>query len=155
MLFHQNEDIITSINTIDCAHRWLFIMVDDLLGAMDEGKGRKALDRVFEYLDYYVRKLQSEEEVMVGYNYDRYPMQKTEHRRFARDIFRLRREFDASGATLHLVVQLQQKLSNWLADHVKKEDKQLGVFLKSGTRGERAVHKNGGMCYDSRNRFHF
>lgn len=155
MLLHQNEGIITGINTIDCAHRWLFIMVDELLGAMDEGKGRKALCRVFEYLDYYVRKLQSEEKVMVGYNYDRYPLQKIEHRQFARDIFRLRMEFDARGATLHLVVQTQQKLSKWLTDHVKKEDKQLGLFLKSGTREERAVHKNGGMRYDNRNRFHF
>ncbi|MEK6738739.1 MAG: hemerythrin domain-containing protein [Planctomycetota bacterium] len=155
MTFQQSEDMITGINTIDCPHRWLFIMVDDLLSAMDEGKGRKALDRVFEYLDYYVRKLQSEEEVMVGYNYDRYPLQKTEHRQFVRDISRLREEFDARGATLHLVVQTQKKLCNWLADHVKKEDKQLGAFVKSIREENVPFREMGGMSYGSRNRLPF
>ncbi len=155
MTFHRNEDMITGINTIDCSHRWLFLMVDDLLSAMDKGKGRKTLDRVFEYLDYYVRKLQSEEEVMVGYNYSRYPLQKIEHRQFVRDVSRLRKEFDTRGATLHLVVQTQQKLCNWLADHVKKEDKRLGAFVKSDTSGECAVLENGGMSYGSRNRLLF
>ena len=37
MTFQQSDDMITSINNIDCSHRWLFIMVDDLLSAMDEG----------------------------------------------------------------------------------------------------------------------
>ncbi len=152
MTFQRNEDMITGINTIDCSHRWLFLMVDDLLSAMDEGKGRKALDRVFEYLDYYVRKLQSEEEVMVGYNYGRYPLQKIEHRQFVKDISRLRKEFDARGATLHLVVQTQKKLCGWLADHVKKEDKQLGAFVKS-IEGENVPFREmGGMSYGSRNR---
>ncbi len=155
MTFQQSEDLITGINNIDCSHRWLFIMVDDLLSAMDEGKGRKALGKVFEYLDYYVMRLQSEEEVMIGYNYDRYLMQKIEHRQFVRDISRLRKEFDARGATLHLVVQTQHKLCNWLADHVKKEDKKLGAFVKSDTGGEHAVQENGGMRYGSCNRFPF
>ncbi len=155
MTLRRNKDMITGIHTIDYSHRWLFIMVDDLLSAMDEGKGRKALDRIFEYLDYYVRKLQSEEEVMVGYNYDRYPLQKTEHRQFMRDISRLREEFDARGATLHLVVQTQKKLCNWLADHVKKEDKQLGAFVKS-IREENAPFRGmGDMSYGSRNRLPF
>lgn len=152
MAFQRNEDMITGINTIDCSHRWLFIMVDDLLSAMDEGKGRQALDRVFEYLDYYVRKLQSEEKVMVGYNYDRYPLQKIEHRQFVRDISRLREEFDARGATLHLVVHTQKKLCNWLADHVKKEDKQLGAFVKSIQEENVPFREMGGMSYGSRNR---
>lgn len=151
MAFQRNEDMITGINTIDCSHRWLFIMVDDLLSAMDEGKGRKALDRVFEYLDYYVRKLQSEEEVMVGYNYDRYPLQKTEHRQFVMDISRLRKEFDARGATLHVVVQTQKKLCDWLADHVKKEDKQLGMFVKSIREENVSFQGMGGMSYGVRN----
>ncbi|HJW85990.1 MAG TPA: hemerythrin domain-containing protein [Candidatus Brocadiaceae bacterium] len=155
MTLHRNEDKITGINTIDCSHRWLFIMVDDLLNAMDEGKGRKTLDRVFEYLDYYVRKLQSEEEVMVGYNYDRYPLQKIEHRQFVRDISRLREEFDARGATLHLVVQTQKKLCDWLADHVKKEDKQLGAFVQSIRKENVSFREMGGMSYGSRNRLLF
>ncbi|MBI5306929.1 MAG: hemerythrin domain-containing protein [Planctomycetes bacterium] len=155
MTFQRNEDMITGINTIDCSHRWLFIIVDDLLSAMDEGKGRKTLDRVFEYLGYYVRKLQSEEEVMVGYNYDRYPLQKIEHRQFVRDISRLRKEFDARGATLHLVVQTQKKLCDWLADHVKKEDKQLGAFVQSIQRENVPFREMGGMSYGSRNRLLF
>lgn len=152
MVFRRNEDMITGINTIDCSHRWLFIMVEDLLCAMDEGKGRKTLDRVFEYLDYYVRKLQSEEEVMVGYNYDRYPLQKIGHRQFVRDISLLRKEYDARGATLHLVVQTQKKLCDWLADHVKKEDKQLGAFVKSIREENVPFQGMGGMSYGSRNR---
>ncbi len=155
MTLRRNEDMITGVNTIDCSHRWLFIMVDDLLCAMDEGKGRKALDRIFEYLDYYVKKLQSEEIMMIGYNYDRYPLQKIEHRQFVRDISRLREEFDARGATLHLVVQTQKKLCDWLADHVKKEDKQLGAFVKSIREENVSFREMGGMSYGSRNRLLF
>lgn len=155
MTFQRNGDRVTGINTIDCSHRWLFIMVDDLLSAMDEGKGRKALGKVFEYLDYYVMRLRSEEEIMVGYNYGRYPLQKIDHRQFVRDISRLRKEYDARGATLHLVVQTQKKLCNWLSDHVKKEDKQLGAFVKS-IQGENVPFRGmGGMSHGNRNRLLF
>jgi hemerythrin len=127
--------MVTGTDTIDCPHRWLFIMANDLLDAMDEGKGKKILDRVFEYLDYYVKRLRNEE-AMIGYNYGCYSLPKTGHRQFVRDISRLRKEFVASGATLHLVVQTQQKLCNWLADQAKKVDKNLGVCVKSLIRDE-------------------
>ena len=154
MIFHRNEDMITGINTIDCPHQRLFVMVDDLLSNMDEGKGRKSLGRVFDYLDYYVKRLQHKE-AMVGYNYGRYSLPKTGYRQFARDIFHLRKEFAARGATLHLVVQTQQKLCSWLADHVKTEDKRLGALVKSVTSGKCTVQGNGGENHGNGNRLLF
>jgi len=43
----------------------------------------------------------------------------------------LKKRYMEQGATLHLVVEAQQRLCEWLSNHISVEDKKLAAFLKT------------------------
>ena len=67
---------------------------------------------------------------MLKHNYNSYEKQKEAHVQFIKEFSQLKKEFDANGVTSHLTIQIQNKVCNWLRNHIGDEDKKIGVFLK-------------------------
>lgn len=131
MAIQWTENLTVGVDIIDNQHRGIFSRVNNLLSAMAQGKGRDEVSKVIAFLaDYVVKHFRSEEELMVKNNYTGYPSQRAEHAQFIKDFSGIKKEFEASGVTPHLVIQVQQRLCNWLTNHIGNEDKKIGTFLK-------------------------
>ncbi|MCF6155622.1 MAG: bacteriohemerythrin [Candidatus Brocadia sp.] len=131
MAIQWTENLAVGVDMIDNQHKGIFSRVNNLLSAMAQGKGRDEVGKVITFLaDYVVKHFRSEEELMIKNNYDGYPSQKKEHAQFIQDFSGLKKEFETSGVTSHLVIQVQQRLCNWLTNHIGNEDKKIGAFLK-------------------------
>lgn len=119
------------VDMIDNQHKGIFSRVNNLLSAMAQGKGRDEVGKVIAFLaDYVVKHFSAEEAIMAKNNYDDLPSQKAEHAQFIKDFSGLKKEFETRGVTPHLVIQIQQKVCNWLTNHIGNEDKKIGAFLK-------------------------
>ncbi len=122
-----SETLAIGIDIIDDQHKEMLNRLHNLLSAMSQGRGK---DEINEIINYAVTHFEAEEDLMTKHNYVSYSRQKTEHMLFIKDFSRLKREFETRGASSRLLIQTQQLLCNWLINHIAKEDKKLGAFLK-------------------------
>ncbi|MFN3531895.1 MAG: bacteriohemerythrin [Candidatus Brocadia sp.] len=132
MAIQWNESLAVGVEMIDNQHKGIFSRVNNLLNAMAQGKGRDEVGKVIAVLaDYVVKHYSAEEAIMAKHNYNDLPSQKAEHTQFIKDFSGLKKEFETKGVTPHLVIQVQQKVCNWLTYHIGNEDKKIGAFLKT------------------------
>lgn len=131
MAVQWSDELAVGVGAIDEQHKGIFSRINNLLNAMAQGKGRDEVGKVITFLaDYVVKHFKAEEEIMAKHNYDGISSQKTEHAQFIRDFSALKMDFEKNGVTTHLVLQVQNKLCNWLKNHIGSEDKKIGDFLK-------------------------
>lgn len=131
-----SDDLSIGVDAIDTQHKGIFTRVGSLLAAMGQGKGKDEIGKVLTYLaDYVVKHFGAEEALMTKYNYSDYSKQKAEHTQFIKDFSALKKEFEAEGATSHLVIKTQRQLCDWLTKHITNEDKKFGTFLKNEGHG--------------------
>jgi len=122
-----SESLITGVETIDDQHKGIFTRIHNMLKAMSQGGGK---DEIIEIIDYVTLHFKAEEKLMTKHNYVSYSKQRTEHLLFIKDFSRIKREYETWGVSSHLLVETQQRLCNWLINHIGNEDKKLGVFLQ-------------------------
>lgn len=125
------KDMEIGVNEIDNQHKKMFSMVNNLISAMERGKGKEEVCNIYTFLEnYIIEHFCTEEGLMIRHNYDEYSKMKTAHEQFKKDFSRLKKEFEAQGITSNLAGQTQQWLCDWLTNHIGNEDKKLGAFLK-------------------------
>ena len=121
----------TEIPTVDQQHRQLIEWLNELLAAMATGEGRAEVGAVLAKLDTYVNThFAFEEQCMVR---SRCPFAATNmaaHAYFMKTFDDLRAEYEANGASSHLVVRVEQELAQWLASHIKGIDVKLAPCVK-------------------------
>ena len=121
----------TGIPTVDQQHRQLIDWLNDLLAAMSQGQGRSEVVAVLDKLDIYVNThFAFEEQCMTRY---RCPVAETNmaaHAYFVKTFGDLRAEYEARGASSHLVLRVEQELAQWFANHIKGVDAKLAPCVK-------------------------
>ena len=122
-----SEALVTGVEAIDDQHKGIFTRIHNMLKAMSQGGGK---DEIIEIIDYVTLHFKAEEKLMTKHNYVSYSKQRTEHLLFIKDFSRIKREYETWGVSSHLLVETQQRLCNWLINHIGNEDKKLGVFLQ-------------------------
>lgn len=131
MALQWSDELIVGVDAIDNQHKGIFSRVNNLLNAMAQGKGKDEVGRVIAFLaDYVIKHFKAEEEIMAKNNYNGISSQKAEHAAFIKDFTGIKSEFEKNGVSTHLVLQVQNKLCNWLKNHIGNEDKKIGAFLK-------------------------
>ncbi|MBI9103699.1 MAG: bacteriohemerythrin [Spirochaetales bacterium] len=118
------------INKMDEEHKELFNRINHLLSALlDKTSEYNITDTVKfinEYIDYHFR---DEEKMLESYHYPKLKEHKKLHAIYENE-FRLieeqlrKGEFDAT-----LLIEIQDKIVNWLLDHIAKVDKQYGTYI--------------------------
>lgn len=122
MSFEWNEGLATGIVEIDNQHKEIFKQLNVLLDAMDRGKGKEEVGQVLAFLENYIAThFRDEERYMGEHSYDGLRWQRAEHSRFIKDFYRLKNKLLQWGNTLHVVVQVEQALGNWLIKHIKED----------------------------------
>jgi hemerythrin len=134
MAIEWNEKLLTGNNNIDEQHKELFRRFDTLLEACNQRKGKEEVQNLLLFLGDYVKTHFAMEEGLQqrsGYLY--YPAHKEQHDGFVRELEELEKQFETEGATLSLVIQTNQRMVDWLINHINVKDKDLAVYLRTGS----------------------
>jgi hemerythrin len=131
-LMPWTPDLSVGVPMIDAQHKTWFENAEKLFEA---GKNRQAKEYVGEllsFLDSYTKKhFADEEKYMQQIHYPDYPEQKAAHTAFITQLTKLRKDYDASGGSLMVILNANHMTVNWLTQHISKMDKKIGQFANS------------------------
>lgn len=131
-VFQWTPDLSVQVEIIDNQHQELFRIINGLLEAMHQNKAREEMAKVIQFLDdYIVKHFGLEEAYMLQYRYPAYGDHKQQHETFIADFCNLKNALAAEGPVVHLVIEVEMRLCNWLINHIMKIDKVLGNYLKT------------------------
>lgn len=132
MAFGWNPALEIGVREIDDQHRELFRRVDILVEAMMQRRGPDELASLFDFLGTYVLEhFSAEEALMRRHGYPYRAEHEAEHRRFIDDFKALQREYVKEGGTALLLVRVNGRVTQWLAEHIARTDKDLGKHLRA------------------------
>lgn len=132
MATEWNPSLETGNSNIDNQHKELFRRFDSLMEACNQRKGKEEVQKVLLFLGDYVRThFAMEEELQRKHNYPHYQEHKEQHLGFVRDLEKLVQQFDQEGVTLGLVIQTNQRMVDWLINHINVKDKDLAAYLRA------------------------
>lgn len=132
MSIEWTTDLATGVDEIDKQHKELFQRINSLLGSCREGKGKDEVKKVIWFLEDYVITHFSEEERYMGkHDYPEYSSHKRQHLEFMENFLTLKKQFESEGPGVHIVVNINHLVVDWLKNHIRRLDKALGAFLKT------------------------
>ncbi|MDF2630881.1 MAG: hypothetical protein K0R39_4712 [Symbiobacteriaceae bacterium] len=132
MAIQWTEALAVGIDDIDTQHKELFRQADRLLEASQKGIGMEELNRTLTFLGKYViDHFGTEERYMDRFDYPAARIHKKEHADFVAEFVKTKEKIDREGASLAVLFQMQKRIVEWLNNHIRKEDKALGVYLKT------------------------
>lgn len=125
------DDLAIGIAKIDAQHRELYRAVASLHEAMRQHR----LDEVpitLEFLASYISEhFAEEEQEMAQASYPDLEEHRAIHRGFVEEFTRFRDRFEVEGVSPSLVVELSHRLVDWLRDHVRRIDGEMGRYLRA------------------------
>lgn len=134
-MLEWSDRFAIGVPEIDAQHQELFRQVNRLLEACTQGSGKSLLPEIFDFLGKYaVEHFATEERYMSRYNYPKLPEHKKVHEDFVQTFLAFRKQAEAEGPGVHLVVQVNRTLVEWLKNHILKMDQEMGRFLKEAMR---------------------
>ncbi|MCI4626094.1 MAG: bacteriohemerythrin [Candidatus Magnetoovum sp. WYHC-5] len=131
MVFKWTEQLAVGVDIIDNQHKELFDRVNKLIDAfneeIDEGIVRELLDFLGTYVDEH---FSFEQDLMKHYNYNDIDIHVFSHKLFTENMAKIKKEILTNGVNYVLTQHLQDHLCDWLINHIYKEDRKLGTFLR-------------------------
>lgn len=132
MAIRWTKDLAVGVETIDNQHRELFEAAAGLIEGVDRGGGLGDAAKTVVFLEEYVlNHFAIEEFYMKRHYYPAFASHKAEHTAFIGDFYDLREALDRDGATPALAVRLAEWLGGWLVEHIGRQDRALGAFLRN------------------------
>jgi len=124
----------TGVEIIDNQHKRLFEIINDLDEAIEAGKGREIYAALFEELaNYFTEHFGTEEKLMEKHEYPKMETHLEKHNDFTNKVKGFHRQ--ALAGTEGVSLDVLQYLVNWLTDHIRAIDQEMGDYLIS--KGER------------------
>lgn len=131
MAITWKEDLRIGVEQIDNQHKELLGRIDNLFEACNKGKGKEEVIKVIDYLgEYVVTHFSDEEDLQKKYAYPEYNNHKAMHTQFIKDFEVLKGSLNKDGVSPGLVIRMNKLLIDWLLNHIKKTDKELGAFIE-------------------------
>lgn len=130
-MFEWTDELSIDRGLIDSQHQEMFRQINELMEAMRIGRGSAEISKLFEFLSaYVVSHFSAEERSMKLNDYPGYPSHQAEHAGFMQDISQLREQHERGRIAIASLLDVQQRTCDWLKDHIKKNDKALGDYLR-------------------------
>ncbi len=127
------DNLRTGLKWQDKEHEELFKRVNALVDSIEQGSAREAVVDIVGFLDeYVVVHFHNEELAMHSSRYPSALEHMQEHTEFIGYLAGLKKEIEGDGVSDALASQMQEKIIDWLKEHVGKIDKELGSFLVKG-----------------------
>jgi hemerythrin-like metal-binding protein len=116
---------------IDSQHKVLFGKINELLAAMQEGKGKQELKKAMDFLqDYVIKHFFEEEQLQKASNYPGYNVHHNLHEGFKVTVKRISHDLILKGASDELLGRVKKQIAEWLISHIKTEDTKIGAHLR-------------------------
>ncbi len=127
-----------NVSDIDRQHQELFRMMNELLDATWDGKGKEFIKDALKFLaNYTVNHFATEEAYMRNFSYAGYIDHKRVHDELTAQVNEFVKSCEDQGVTTDTLVSVILGLGNWIKDHIRGMDQKLGRFLlaESAERG--------------------
>ena len=128
----------TGIDKMDDEHKELFKRINSLLVALLAGDESADLHGIVnfisEYVDFHFR---DEERLLVAEGYPKYDAHRALHAAYEKEFADIGRQLAEEGFTPALLIRIQDKVVNWLLEHIARVDTEYGKWInaKKGERG--------------------
>jgi hemerythrin len=120
------------IGNIDEQHRHFVGLVNQLLAAMEQGRGGEALAPLAESLVRYAEThFALEEAAMATHRYPDAAVHRALHAEFKARAAALQRDARGGAGGSELVMRYGTLLHEWLGEHIARADKRFGGYLRS------------------------
>ena len=131
MQYEWSSALETGYPEIDEEHKQLVSTLNDLLIACGCGGHRSELKKTLDFLvSYTVKHFADEESFQLRYKYPDYERHKQLHENFKAVATDLARRLLEEGATISLLAEVQSSLGDWLVNHIKGEDLNIGLHAR-------------------------
>lgn len=125
------DTLSIGIPEIDKQHKELCDHIDRLYTAGSQGKSADEAIKILEFLEQYtIKHFAQEEKLQREINYPKYNEHKEMHTKFINKIADLKKDMVETGATIALIININQTISDWLVKHIMTVDKDLKKFIK-------------------------
>ena len=132
MVLELDPLLLTGVDEIDAQHRELFARIGALLDASRTRRSREEVVRTLEFLgQYVVDHFAAEERMMGAAHYPRLEGHRAEHLQFVREFEILRHELKSEGPTSLFVIRVENRVTEWLREHIYRTDRLLAAWLKA------------------------
>jgi len=122
----------TGIDSVDEQHQQLIGKLNRLAAALRSGKEREEIGKMLEFLgNYTVEHFEHEEKCMDVYGCAAAARNKKEHAKFLALFAALKEDFESSGPSKALALEIEAKLMAWLVFHIKGTDRQLYGYTRA------------------------
>jgi len=117
------------IKSVDDDHKKLVTIIDELLGALSQGKGKEVVLPIIKKLeDYTLFHFRREEFYMKCANFAELPSHLIEHKRFVDRLKELKEKGMQNDVSVS--VELMKFLKEWLINHIQVTDRRYEQLLK-------------------------
>jgi hemerythrin len=124
-------DLEVGVELIDNQHKELFVRYNNLIQALWDAKPREEVAKFLDFLGVYVEEhFAAEEAFMEHHGYSHYPTHKAQHISFVEDLEKLKADLEAKDMSSETTINLINETYNWLRNHIRGTDQQLGAFLQ-------------------------
>lgn len=125
-----NSKYELGIESIDSDHKNLVGIIDELIGALSEGKGKAITEPLLKKLsDYTISHFRREEFLLKSANYDDLESHMRQHQLFIEKIkeFQQKHKSGAEG----VAIEMMKFLKEWLVNHIMVIDKKYQGIIKT------------------------
>jgi len=116
---------------LDKQHQQIFSRLNEL-NVVAYHIQEKEVAEIINFLEHHaMTHFKDEEQVMKQYDFPYYTIHQAQHLTYIEKFDDFRQKYQQKkGNNLHLVLQIQKEMVDWLIRHIGESDKQLGLFLK-------------------------
>jgi hemerythrin len=119
-----------NVPDIDHQHSELFRIMNELLDATWDGKGKEFMkDALIFFAHYTVNHFATEEDYMRTYSYPDHVVHKKAHDDLTTQVTDFINSYDENGISTDLLVSVILGIGNWTWEHIRGMDQELGQFL--------------------------
>jgi hemerythrin len=132
MEYKWDKSLETGNEMIDTQHRQLFLAINELLRACENGEGEAKLKKSLDFLtEYTIKHFFDEEQLQQKYQYPDYPNHKNYHEGFKKVVRDFSVKLIMQGVSEPLIQEVQVQIGDWLVNHIKGQDVKVAAHIRS------------------------
>jgi hemerythrin len=133
-MYLWDKTFATHNDLIDEQHKKLFDALNAFLKASSEKKSRDEVKKSLDFLnEYTIKHFFDEEQLQKHYGYPDYQNHHELHEGLKKVVRDLQHDFILNGPSDKLVSDVEKRVGDWLAAHIKTQDVKIGEYIKSKT----------------------
>ena len=127
-----SQSLSVGVDLIDDQHKELIARVNSFYSSIKTSNKADEILKILTFMeDYVITHFRDEEQLQMKYRYPVYNDHKALHKQFITDIAKIKKDIKDNGFNQASALIVGATLSNWLINHISKEDKKLGAYINS------------------------